>query len=813
MAAAFDAEQSAYIDRLFESGDGPMLIEELRQGPRRLAPGEFMTHLERIDAIRAANLAPKDTPGAPDVVIERLARSARKMRPAALARLPEPRRSAMLAALFGALEGIALDEALELFDQLIAQTVKDAAKAYTASRMRTLRDLEAAALILAQAAEFVVLNESDDVSRQQALAAIGSARIEDAIERARRLARPPDDRHFRELCASWRRSKRLFEGLLGRIAFEATPSTEPVREALAFLADTPDWTRSPMRSAPTACVSTAWSRHVFADGVKQPGARVADSRAYVFAVLEATRKALKRRDIFVATSARFADPNRGMLKDAAWAAARPAILRALGRSEDARVEIGRLCEQLDAAYQRANANLPENPDLRFENDGLVLSHLDRLEEPPSLTALRRDIQARLPKGDLPDILLEVCARVNLADSFTHVNERGARVADFQISLAAVLVAESCNIGFEPMIRSDIPALRRDRLSWVSQNFIRDQTLRAANARLVSSHDALPIVRLWGSGDVASADGVRFVVRGEPIHAGYNPKYFGRRRGVTWYNLVSDQSTGLGGVSVPGTLRDSMVILGLLLEQETHFDPREVMPDTAAYSDVVFGLFWMLGYRFSPRLADVGGARFWRIDRSADYGAFDRLSRNHVDTELIVAAWPDLLRLAGSLKLGRVKADAVMRMLQVKERPTPLARALAELGRIVKTIHVLDYVNDAEKRRRILVQLNRQEYRHRPARRVCHGRRGELTAGYREGQEEKLGALGLMLNVIAFWNATYMQAVVENLQAQGHAIDPANLARVSPLAHRHINFLGRYAFTLPEAVARGQLRPLRDPDSA
>ena len=172
----------------------------------------------------------------------------------------------------------------------------------------------------------------------------------------------------------------------------------------------------------------------------------------------------------------------------------------------------------------------------------------------------------------------------------------------------------------------------------------------------------------------------------------------------------------------------------------------------------------------------------------------------------------LLRLAGSLKLGRVKADGVMRMLQVKERPTPLARAFAELGRIVKTIHVLDYVNDGEKRRRILVQLNRQEYRHRLARRICHSRRVELTAGYREGQEEKLGALGLMLNVIAFWNATYMQVVVANLQSRGHAIDPAELARGSPLAHRHINFLGRYAFSLPEAVARGELRPLRDPDS-
>ena len=75
--------------------------------------------------------------------------------------------------------------------------------------------------------------------------------------------------------------------------------------------------------------------------------------------------------------------------------------------------------------QRANANLPHNPDLRFESDGLVVSHLDRLEESPSLIALCRDIQARLPKGVLPDILLEVCARTHLADSFTHVSERGA----------------------------------------------------------------------------------------------------------------------------------------------------------------------------------------------------------------------------------------------------------------------------------------------------------------------------------------------------------------------------------------------------
>ncbi len=59
-----------------------------------------------------------------------------------------------------------------------------------------------------------------------------------------------------------------------------------------------------------------------------------------------------------------------------------------------------------------------------------------------------------------------------------------------------------------------------------------------------------------------------------------------------------------------------------------------MADTAGASDVVFGLVWLLGYQFSPRLADIGGVRFWRLDADADYGLLDSLSRNRVNVELI-----------------------------------------------------------------------------------------------------------------------------------------------------------------------------------
>jgi hypothetical protein len=79
-----------------------------------------------------------------------------------------------------------------------------------------------------------------------------------------------------------------------------------------------------------------------------------------------------------------------------------------------------------------------------------------------------------------------------------------------------------------------------------------ETLTEANACLVAAQNSIPLVQTWGGGEVASADGLRFVVPVRTLHAGPNQKYFGYERGVTYYNLISDQFTGLNAVVVPGT---------------------------------------------------------------------------------------------------------------------------------------------------------------------------------------------------------------------------------------------------------------------
>ena len=121
---------------------------------------------------------------------------------------------------------------------------------------------------------------------------------------------------------------------------------------------------------------------------------------------------------------------------------------------------------------------------------------------------------------------------------------------------------------------------------------------------------------------------------------------------------------------------------------------------------------------------------------------------------------------------------------------------------MKTLYLLRFIDDESYRRRILVQLNRGEGRHQLARVIFHGKRGELRQRYREGQEDQLGALGLVVNLIVLWNTIYMKAAAMNqLSAEGYEARPENIARLSPLGHKHVKMLGRYAFPLPTRSPR------------
>jgi hypothetical protein len=138
-------------------------------------------------------------------------------------------------------------------------------------------------------------------------------------------------------------------------------------------------------------------------------------------------------------------------------------------------------------------------DRSGKQPALTLSHLDKLDESPTLTRLSDQVAGLLPQVDLTELLLEIHAHTGFADEFTHVSEANARADGLTVSVCAVLLAEACNIGLEPIIKPPVPALTRHRLSWVKQNYLRAETLVRANARLVDYQSTLALAQRWGGG--------------------------------------------------------------------------------------------------------------------------------------------------------------------------------------------------------------------------------------------------------------------------------------------------------------------------
>lgn len=784
-------------------------LDRLRHSPTRVNAKSMLAAINRLSEIRSFGISDIDLSRIPPTRVKFLARLGAASRSAAIARMPDNKRIATLLAFTYLLEYTATDDVIDLFDLLVKGLLSKSKREGEQQRLRTLKDLDAAALKLAEVVEVIIDKECEDINvRIEAFTRVSQEQLTQAVAKVKSLARPEDDEYYDLLLSRWRGIRIFLPSLLSQIEFSSSENAVHILDALLFLRSIEGQNRPDMSAAPLKVITKGWTRYCI-----NPNGTI-DRKAYTFCVLQSLRSALRRRDVFVVKSQRYCDPRAKLLSDEAWSAQRAGICRTLDFQPTFDSSLSILKQELDEAYRRTAANFENNSAVRIEHkngkDNLVLTPIDKLEEAPSLITLKRQVAAMLPHVDLPEVILEINARTGFTKEFTHLSQSNSRVDDLHISICAVLLAQACNIGLEPLVRPELPALTRGRLSWVQQNYIRQETLIRANARLVDTQTHIPLAKIWGGGEVASADGLRFSVPVRTINAAPNSKYFGIGKGITYYNFTSDQFTGFHGIVIPGTLRDSLFLLEGLLEQLTSLHPVEIMTDTAGYSDVVFGLFWLLGYRFSPRLADIGEARFWRIDNSANYGVLDGLTKNKINTDLITNNWDDMLRVAGSLKLGTVNASDLMRSLQRGNQPSTLAKALGELGRIIKTLYLLSYIDDETYRRRILTQINRGESRHSLSRTVFHGQRGEIRQRYREGQEDQLGALGLVVNVIVLWNTYYMDAAVNKLSSLGQATHREDIARLSPLGRKHINMLGRYYFLLAEPILKGELRSLRDP---
>jgi len=235
--------------------------------------------------------------------------------------------------------------------------------------------------------------------------------------------------------------------------------------------------------------------------------------------------------------------------------------------------------------------------------------------PPEADALADRIDAMLPHARITEVMHEVSRATGFAAAFT--NLRTGERCDNENALLATILADDSNLGLTRMAAAS-QGVTRDQLIWIADAYIRPETYKAALARIINAHHALPIAAIWGDGSTSSSDGQFFRSAKRGDAAGEVNARYGHDPGFSFYTHLSDQHGPYNIKVMSATNHEAPYVLDGLLHHGTQLNIGTHYTDTGGASDHVFILCAMLGFRFCPRLRDLPDRKLACIELASAY---------------------------------------------------------------------------------------------------------------------------------------------------------------------------------------------------
>ena len=399
-------EQKEELDAILHipKGERTSRFDYYRKGPVTISSPSFNEAMKRYLELQAFGFGSFDFSHIPPVRLKNLARYAGIISPKKIARMPDNKRMAILVAFVRTYEIIALDDALDLLDLLTTGVSSDAKKIGQKKRLRTLKDLDKAALSLAKACEQVLNEGTTNTKLREAIyTLIPKEKLLESIEVVNNLAKPANDKFYDEIVEQYGKVRRFLPCALKKIIFKAAPAGKSTLEALEYLERTNLSRKKILTNPPLDIITQPWKRLVFDEegNVLKQG--------YTLCLLAKLQDSLKRRDIYVENSDRWGDTRTKLLQGIDWNNNKTQICRLLGHSLMPLDAINAMINQLDATYKKVSANFDNNNAVRLDHSGkhptVTITNLDKLETPSTLTFLSEQISGLLPRVDLTWVFL------------------------------------------------------------------------------------------------------------------------------------------------------------------------------------------------------------------------------------------------------------------------------------------------------------------------------------------------------------------------------------------------------------------------
>lgn len=605
--------------------------------------------------------------------------------------------------------------------------------------------------------------------------------------------------------------KRNLRHLFCALGFAGRVEDAPLLDAVIFLQTLLRDGKSPRQTKPelfpTDVIPKSLQRYLFAvkeeDDVEDEAETdpVLDVDRYEFLVYRLLRNALEAGDLYVRDSVEFRRFEDDLIGDARWQH-KEAVLKEIG----APVLLAPIEEtlanwrmELEAKFAAVNQRIEDAVNEHIKVTGRGDKRKWTLQYPSEEEPMNSPFYGKLPSIGIADVLWFVHKRTGFLKAFSHVLDRYVKHDPDPRELLACIVGMGTNMGLGKM--AEVSGLSFAQLLTTGRNYLRQETLHAANDAISNATASLPAFHLYDIRDEvhSSSDGQRVETQINTINARHSPKYFGLQKGVTAYTLVANH-VPINAKIIGTHEHESHYVFDILYNNTSDIKPERHSTDTHGTNQVNFWSLFTFGYQFAPRYRDLHKKmeKLVGFQNPGDYGDLLIKPSRRIYEELIIAEWPNIQRIMASLAEKDVTQATIVRKLSSYARQNQTKKALWELDNIRRTMYILDFIDDVTLRQSVQKALNRGEAYNRFRKSVAYVNNGKFRVKTEAEQQLWNECSRLIANAIIYYNTELLSKVYEQKRVAGDEEAIKVLRGVSPVAWRHVNLIGKFEFT-PEAI--------------